>query len=126
MQSFGSVPNMSGTLGGWTQRMVFNIITKETINFEIVETTRNVSFDGVWQPMGPKQLQIKPTEQRAWPWFIVHSTTDLNLKIDDMIFYRNQGYRVMELTNYLEYGYMEYHLVSDSSKPKVEEEPVGP
>ena len=125
MQNFGSVPNMSGTLAGWTQKMIFNVITKEIVNFEVVETTRDVSFDGVWQPMGAQQLQIKQTEQRAWPWFIVHSTTDLELKIDDMIFYRDIGYRVMEVTKYLEYGYMEYHIVTDSSIPK-QEEPDGP
>ncbi|AFC22573.1 hypothetical protein phi1422_0053 [Bdellovibrio phage phi1422] len=110
-----SVPNMSETLSSWMQKMVFNLITKTNVDFEIVETTTDINFMGVWQPFTFQQLQIKPISQRAWKWFTVHSQTQLLLKVDDVVKYKGGQYRVMELGNYNEYGFYEYHLVQDST-----------
>lgn len=111
--NFSGVPNMSGTLDGWLQKIVFNVITKQIVNFEVVETTQDVTFEGVWQPFGPEQLKIKPEGQRSWSWFMVHSKTPLPLKNDDVMKYRGVQYRVMEVGNYNEYGFYEYHVILD-------------
>lgn len=125
--SFANVPNMSGTLAGWMQTLIFNIITKTVKNFEVVETTTDVTFQGVWQPFSARQLALKPEGQRSWSWFMVHSTTDLSLNNDDVIKYRGVQYRVMANNNYVEYGYYEYHVVLDytGSGPTVVT-PTGP
>lgn len=111
--NLSGVPNMSGTLVSWLQPLTFNVVTKEVVNYEVVETTKDVSFKGVWQPLSPEKLILKPESQRSWKWFQVHSQTSLSLKNDDVIKYRDVQYRVMENLNYVEYGYFEYHIVED-------------
>lgn len=111
--NFGGLPNMSGTLMSWSLPMTFNVVTKEVINFEVVETTTDVSFQGVWQPLSSQKLILKPESQRTWKWMQVHSQISLQLKNDDVVKYRGVQYRVMENLDYSEYGYYEYHLVDD-------------
>ena len=113
----GTTPQMGDTLSGWTQKLVFNLIEKKVINYKVVETATKINFPGVWQPMSLEQLQMKPTEQRAWSWFIVHSTTPVPMKIDDIVNYLGKLYRVMSFGDYKEYGYYEYHLVDESLVP---------
>lgn len=111
--NFSGVPNMSGTLSGWFQPLTINVITKVIENFEVHETTTDVTFRGVWQPFSPKQLEMKPEGQRSWSWYMVHTQTDLKLKNDDVIKYRGHQYRVMANNNYNEYGFYEYHIIRD-------------
>lgn len=107
------VPNMSGTLDAWMQSLTFNLINKEIVNGEVLETTSNVSFSGVWQPLSFKQLMLKPEHQRAWSWWQCHSHININLKTDDVIRFRGEQFRVMSMGNYDLYGFYEYHLVRD-------------
>lgn len=110
----GTVPNMSGALAGWQQTITFTQIVK-TVNskFEVTETPTNTTFSGVWQPFTAQQLMIKPEGERAWKWFTVHALVVLPLKPDDVVSYKGQQYRVKEKLDYMEYGYMEYHLIQD-------------
>lgn len=128
--SISGVPNMSGTLTSWMQNLTFNVITKEIVNYEVVEIAMDVAFKGVWQPLSPEKLKMKPEAQRSWKWIQVHAHADLSLKNDDVIKYKSKQYRVMERLDYLEYGYFEYHLVEDFAGsgpsiivPEIPEEP---
>jgi hypothetical protein len=112
-QQVGTLPEMSGTLTNWFQPMSFVVITKETIDFEVREVQTFVSFMGVRQPMTSQQLQIKPEGQRTWKWETIHALPDLKLKTDDRIKWGNRFYRVMELSDWTEYGYIEYQIVED-------------
>lgn len=109
----GQVPNMSTTLLNWFQPMTFEVITKETINFQVIETATDVSFRGVWQPFTDQQLQLKPEGQRAWSWIMLHADVNLKLNPDDAVVYETIRYRVMGKRNYKEYQFLEYHLVED-------------
>lgn len=114
-KTFVPVPNVSDALLDWLQPMIFNVVTKQTVNFQVQENSTLFSFNGVWQPMSPEVLRMKPEGQRSWPWFIVHSLTDLELKTDDVIYYNGLQFRVMQKSDYNLYGYFEYHLVGDYS-----------
>ena len=105
---------MSDTLNSYLQKIIFNIVTKITEDMIVKETTEDISFMGVWQPFTFQQLSIKPVDQRAWSWFMVHSKTSLTLKPDDVIKYKGLQYRVMEVGNYNEYGFFEYHVILDT------------
>ena len=111
--SFGHLPNLSNPIKKWFINIDFIRITKTITDFEAVETENLESFQGVIQNLDSKQLQVKPEAQRAWGWKMIHSLTDLKLNVDDKIKYNDISYRVMNVRDFTEYGYMEYHIVED-------------
>lgn len=112
-QNPGTLPNMSDAILNWFQAMTFTTIVKTVVNFVVVETPTNVTFQGVWQPFTTQQLVMKPIGQRDWKWFTVHAQISLALSPDDVITYQGTQYRVVEKLDYSSYGYFEYHLVQD-------------
>lgn len=124
---FGStnsnLPNMSGALVSWFLSLTIEPIVKETINYQVVETTTPITFQGVVQPLTNKTLAIKPEGQRAWKWYWLHCVPTLKLDVDDVFIYAGHQYRVMALKDYSEYGYLSYELVQDwtGAGPTVEE-----
>lgn len=112
-QITGSVPNVSGAMMDWFQKMTFVEVKKEMVNFQVCEIPYQVEFQGVWQPFSAQQLAMKPESQQAWSWFMVHTQTNLELKLDDVFLYQAQQYRIMQKLNYMIYGYYEYHIVED-------------
>ena len=109
----GTVPQMNQTLMGWFQVMTFDVVTKVTTGFQVVETTTPVTFRGVIQPLTGRQLEMLPIGQRKWNGIMVHSDTALKLNVDDCIIYLGTQYRVFVAKNYSDYSYLEYHLVQD-------------
>lgn len=113
MSNFTALPQLTGALSNWQQTMVFTTIVKTIVNSKLVETPTDTTFKGVWQPMGPQKLMIKPSGQRAWKWFTCHAAPSLQLKVDEQITFNDEKYRIMEKLDYSPYGYIEYHLVQD-------------
>jgi len=112
-QNTGTLPNVASALINWFQALTIGIITKTVTDFVVNEVENEVTFQGVWQPMGPRQVQMKPEGQRQWAWFTLHCETSLILKNDDIVKYQSKNYRVMAVNQYDIYGYNEYHLVDD-------------
>lgn len=111
--NFSGMPNMAGTLVGWFQPLVFGVVVKEYINYEVVETMTEVNFRGVWQPLETRKLLLKPENQRSWTWIQCHAHTNLHLENDSVIKFRGVQYRVMAQWDYSLNGFYEYHLVED-------------
>lgn len=109
----GSLPQMGGALISWFQPMVFSVVTKQTVGFQVVETMTDVSFRGVIQPAKSRALMMKPEGQQAWTYYTVHADPSLKLNVDDVIRYLTKQYRVLELKDYTQYQYVEYNLVED-------------
>lgn len=112
-ESFGNLPNMASTLDGWLMTLVFIKTIKTIINYNAVETEEEFSFQGVWQPLSLSELKMKPENERTWKWYNCHTKTDLGLKNDDIITYKDIKYRVMSTGYFEDYGYYNYHLVED-------------
>ena len=115
-ESTGTLPDVSGAMLGWFQKMTVEIICKTIINFRVVETLRTVNFSGVIQPFTDQQINMMPIGQRAWRWYTLHAETSLDLKIDDVMLYSDVKYRVQSKANYNKYGYVKYNLVEDFEK----------
>jgi len=115
-QTPGSLPNMSETLVDWFQPLTFFRVTKEVIDYRVVETLTEVTARGVRQPMTAQQLQIKPEGQRAWLWETIHAWPDTPLEVDEIISFNGVKYRVMQRLDWREYGYLEFHIVQQSSE----------
>lgn len=111
--SAGGVPNVSGAMQGWFQPMIFETVSKAVGAFQAIEVGTETEFMGVWQPYGPRQLNMLPEGQRLWKWFTVHSTVALGLVPDDVIKYLGTQYRVKSDKDYSLYGYYEYELIED-------------
>lgn len=109
----GTLPNMQDALADWFQMMTFTIITKETVDHELVETATVVAAKAVRQPLSAQKLMMKPEGQRAWRWEQLHAFPDLILKPDDVVVFNGIRYRVMDKLDYKEYGYLEYHITQD-------------
>lgn len=109
----GTLPDVSGAMLDWFLPMVFARVTKTIVNSHLVETSVDLNFRGVWQPLSAQDLRMKPEGQRDWKWFQVHATPDLILVPDEVITFNGTQYRVKAMYDYKEYGYLNYHLAQD-------------
>lgn len=109
-KSFSTLPNVADVLPDWFQDLRFDIITKSLVNYEVEEVIVPVATYGVRQPMSAQQIAIKPEGQRAWKWETIHCLPDVPLRIDDVVVFGNQRYRVMQKWDWSEYGYQEVHI----------------
>jgi len=107
------VPDVSGSLQNYFQKMVFSPLEKTVSGFQLVENAAPIEFHATLQPFTPRQLLIKPEGQRAWSWYTLHAEPGIVLKVDDCVDYLGKQYRVMSKTDYTLYGYIIYELVTD-------------
>lgn len=56
---------------------------------------------------------IKPIGERDWQWESIHAFPTLQLQPDDIITFDDVDYRVMNKSDYKEYGYVVYEIVQD-------------
>lgn len=112
-QSSGTVPDVSGAMLNWFQKMEFSVLTKTVENFTVNEAQVVYETKGVIQPMKAEELKIKPEGERSWKWWKLHCLPNLELKTDDVVTYLAVQYRVMSKNDYSLYGYYEYDLVED-------------
>ncbi len=109
----GTLPDVSGALLNWFQRLYFTKIEKTIVDFDLVESEQEYSAMGVRQPMSAQKLSMKPEGQRAWKWETIHALPDTILAPDEIIKFLNVRYRVMEKLDWKEYGFVEYHIIED-------------
>lgn len=112
-QRTGTFPDVGDAMLDWFQPMVFGVVVKTVVNAQVVEDMTEVSFQGVWQPLSARRLQMKPEGQQAWSWFWLHADPSLNLEVDNIIRYTGTQYRVAAKKDYRLNGYVEYELVQD-------------
>lgn len=121
-QNSGTLPNMSSTLLDYFQPLTFVKIVKTVVNYQLVETKQVSICQGVIQPYNAKQLEMRPTGQRAWSWFTIHTNVNLPLFPDDIVtqvdvINGNVNYRIMQKREYEKYGYYEYQVIQDYEEP---------
>lgn len=109
----GTMPDVSGALQDYFQPMTFGVVSTSVQGFLAVQTKVSVSFQGVWQPLKERDLQLKPEGQRAWSWYWLHADPSLNLEVDSVVTYLDVQYRVMAKKDYRLNGYVEYQLIED-------------
>lgn len=109
----GTVPDVSGALQDRFQPMVFEVVTKTTVGFQVVETATTVSFFGNIQPFTERQLLLRPQGERAWSWYWVQALPGLNLKTDSVINFQGTQYRIMAKRNQIQFGFVEYQMIED-------------
>ncbi len=109
----GDLPQMTDTLNGWQLIQGFARVTKLLVEGRVQETETTISFQGVIQNLRSRDLLIKTEGQRDFNWKMLHTKTDVEFNVDDIVNYNNIRYRIMMKKNWVEYGYYEYHLMQD-------------
>lgn len=112
-QNPGTLPNMADTVANWFQLVVMDKITKTIVNFQVVETTAPLQFQGVVITAPQRKLVMAANGQRLWKVKSIFCWPTVLLAPDDVILYENIQYRIMAGADYKQYGYMEYWLVQD-------------
>lgn len=110
-QATGTLPDVSGAMLNWFQKMTFIVQVQTVVNFQVIKTDTEISFQGVMQPFTDQQLQIKSTGERKWKWQTLHAETSLSLTPGEKVTYEGTDYRVMDKSDYSKYGYIKYELV---------------
>lgn len=109
----GTLPNMSDTVANWFQLCVFERVIKTIVNFQVVETTTPVQFQGVVMTEPKRKLVQDAHGQRRWRTKTVYAWPTLQLAPDDVVIYDNVQYRVGATLDYKQYGYIGYELMED-------------
>lgn len=110
----GTVPDVSGAMTDRFQLMTFTIVTKNVVNFQVVEVPTSISFWGNIVPFSDNQLRMLPEGQRTqWQYFDMYAEPATVLKPDEVIDYLGVQYRVLARRDYTLYGYVQYTLITD-------------
>lgn len=107
------VPDVSGAMQNYFQKMTFIPLQKTVQGFQLVENSAPIEFWGNIMPFSARQLIMKDIGQRAWSWFSVYAEPGVRLKADDVFQYLGQQYRVIAQTNFSLYGYSLYEIILD-------------
>jgi len=103
-------PGVLESFRDWGQYLTFNKITKTIVDYQVVETPFERSFEGMLLTQTPQQLSIKPEGQRTWMWWTL--VTDELLTLDDIIKdEHNTEYRLMTKSNFAIAGFYSYEIV---------------
>lgn len=107
------IPQIEVAFDGWETPITLIKVTQSIVDYQNVETEEAFTFKGVIQPLGPKELVIKPIGERSWEWLQIHTRIEIGLDNGDKIRYNGKKYKVMLQNNYVLNNYFEYHLVAD-------------
>lgn len=105
------LPNMRAALARLLQPATIGIVTKTPVKGFIQETVAETQVQAVRLPFSATALSIRPEGERSWRWNTFYMDPNTVLRTDDQFYYRGVGYRVMEVYDYREYGYMQYSTV---------------
>ncbi len=108
-------PQITSAMLGWASRLILVRIAQEIIDGFVQEIIQQIEFQGVVQPLSPKQIMLKPEGERAWTWLQIHiqANSPVKLTVGDKIMYNCERYKVMARLDYSANNYIELHCVQD-------------
>ena len=107
-----TTPSVRETVLGWVRPITIGVVTDRIDDTgQNDPITREVATSGCVQPMKERELKIYAEGERAWGWYVLYVTGDVNLRADDKVIYRGVTYRVMAKMDWSEYGYVRYALL---------------
>jgi hypothetical protein len=111
----GGFPNMQQAVLAWAKETTIFIVAKSQKDFKTVESYYQKTAKIMRVPTG-QPLQMKREGQRGWNSETVFAENSLVLKIDDIIVFdceTGQKFRVINKTDYSQFGFVEYQLTAD-------------
>ena len=115
----GTMPDVSGGILNYFKPLELSIVTKTTVNMQLVETSVTIQTSGMIQPK-KQRLQMKDTGQRKWNVKTLWTLPVVELTPDDIvtivnIVTGNTSYRVLAKEDWSEAGFVTYDLEEDYS-----------
>lgn len=108
------MPQINTALYGWEVPLTLEKVIQDVVDGDLVTTTQQISFKGVWQPLKDEALQFKEPAQRSWEWIWIHAVSGtLNLETADKVIFNEKRYKIVEKKDYSLNGFVEYQLVRD-------------
>ena len=80
-----------------------------------------IKTQGVVQPLKDKNLEILPLGTWNWEWLMVHCLPELNLEVNQYVFYDDKKYKVMAKKDWSKYGYIRYLLLEAYKSENIED-----
>ena len=108
-------PNMRSAVMAWAEPTVVFISAKRQNDYKTTESYFQVTVSLFRVPTG-QQLEMKAEGQRRWNTETIYADNALDLKVDDIIIFECQSgkkFRVMNKTDWNQFGYVEYQVTSD-------------
>lgn len=106
-----SFPDVSSAFWNWTEPIVFNVVTTRAVDYEAVDVPENqICFDGVIEPLKPRDLLIKPEGERKFKYWTLW--TEQELKPDSIIQDQTGSqYRVTGKSDWRSGDYQQYEIM---------------
>lgn len=109
--------DLTGAFWDLTDPIVFTLVQTAAVDFEAIDTPqRDIYFDGMLQPMKPRDLLIKPEGERKWKWWMLFTEQELqpgNILQDES----GSSYRVMSTVRWDLAGYRGYEIIQAPFPP---------
>jgi len=108
-------PNMRSAVMAWAVPTTVFVSAKRQVDFKTVESYFEKTVNMFRVPTG-QQLEMKHEGQRRWNTETIYADNQLDLRVDDIIIFDcadGQKFRVMNKTDWNQFGYVEYHVTSD-------------
>lgn len=107
-----ALPNMSDTITSWFLDITFYTVKRVMQGAEWAEAQGEMlKTKGVVQPPRDKDLKILPEGTWAWTWLMVHCLPNLQLEVNQYVYYDNVKFKVMAKKDFSKYGYIRYMLL---------------
>jgi hypothetical protein len=103
---------MGEVLAGWQNNMTFHKVTDTIVDGDVVKSVVSTPFQGMFQPMRPRELTFKPEGERNWKWWTLLVRTGLEIENGDIIVDdKGVEYKVMKSQDWSQAGYLQLDLV---------------
>ncbi|NCX93983.1 MAG: hypothetical protein EBX40_04840 [Gammaproteobacteria bacterium] len=112
------LPNVGNVIMAWAKLTSVYVVCKRQQDFKTVESYIERTVRAMLQPKN-QPLNIMEQGQRKWSEKTLYAEVSLLLKPDDVIIFGCQSgkrFRVIDVVDWSDYGYMEYSLRSDYTK----------
>lgn len=107
------MPNVSNAIRRFEETNQFQIVKKTIVDGDLAESSKipvTLLFEGVLQPLHPKELLVKTEGERKFKWWTLF--TDMDLEVDWIIKdLDDKIYRVMNTTGWDQGGFEQYQLI---------------
>ena len=106
------VPDVGASIMEVLQPVTATYVEKQQIAGYTQEITINLPTKASIQPNN-QPLKMMPEGQRKWKYFTIYALCNLNLQPDMQFTIRGIVYRILDKTDWKEYGFIKYDTVQD-------------
>lgn len=111
------LPNMQNVVSRWAETRRVKTVTKETVDFEPVNTVAGRDVDATIQVADKSKLN-PDTVDWSLNYILIHAMEQIDQ--GEFIEYLGEDYKIIERGNWLPYGYMET-VGESTNKPMLQE-----